>query len=400
MPLYAYKAIDSKNKVTQATASAASKDEVATELEKKGLTPVSIKALGSQTQSKKTIPIIEKITFCRYVSTMLKSGLSITESMNVLSEEATHPTTKKVLNDLNYGIQHGQNLSSIMVNYPNIFDNFFITIVKSGEVSGTLGQAFSQIEAELRAEHSLKQKIGGALLYPAVVFTAMIAIGLLMFFYVLPQIGQVFLNLKLPLAAPTRILFEVTLYLNQFKFLLIAGGVTIVVTLIIFFQTKFGKRLFMNVFTAIPIVKNLIKQIDIARFCRVFSTLLASGVPITQALEISLSSLSYAKFRDSAKPIVEEVTKGQTVAIAFKNHKIFPALLTQMIASGEKSGTLDETLGDLGEFYAEEVENSVKKTTELMEPILMLIVGIGVGVMVLSVITPIYSVVNNIQAAR
>lgn len=400
MPLFAFRAIDSRNQVVQSTTSAIDRDEVAADLEKKGLTPLSIKALEHSSSPNKSMPLMEKINFCRYVSTMLKSGLSITESISVITEEATHPVTKKILDEFNFGIQHGQPLSSIMARYPNSFDNFFITIVKAGEISGTLAQSFSQIEVELRSEHSLKQKIGGALMYPAVIFIAMSGIGMVMMFFVLPQIAKVFLNLHVPLAAPTRLLFEISLVINDNKLTIIVATIILIISLIVFFKTKIGRRVFMLFFTPIPVVKNLLKQIDVARFCRVFSTLLSSGVPITQSLEIALNSLNYPQYRASASKVIAAVTKGQTLSAAIKEHRVFPPLLTQMIAAGEKSGTLDETLQDLGGFYEEEVEAGVKKATQLLEPTLMLLVGIGVGAMILSVITPIYSVVSSIQSAR
>lgn len=401
MALYSYRASDSKNQIVTDTIAAASREEAASELEKRGLIPLSVKpAKLSKLKSQKPLPSIEKITLCRYASTMLKSGLSITDSINVLAEEATHPVMKKILDDLNFGVKHGQSISSVLSRYPTSFDNFFITIIKAGEVSGTLSETFSQIEQELRAEHSLKQKISGALLYPAVVFAAMLGIGILMFFFVLPQIGKVFLSLTLPLPVYTRKMFEITLFLNQFTWFILVGLALSVVGLIIFMRTSTGKKLLLNLFTPIPVVNNLIKQVDVARFCRVFSTLLKSGVPITQALEISLNTLSYPKFRKASEHIIEQVTKGQSLSAAFKTNKIFPSLLTQMITSGEKSGTLDESLRDLGLFYEEEVEAAVKKSTQVLEPVLMLFVGIGVGAMVLSVITPIYSVVSNLQTGQ
>lgn len=398
MPLFSYRAVDKNNQIKESTTSANSRQEVAAELSKQGLTPLSI----SQIQNKKekgSLPAIEKITLCRYVSTMLRSGLSITETISVLSSESTHPLTKKILNDLEFGIQHGQSISTLFAKYPQSFNSFFVTLVQAGEVSGTLGDTFAQIEQEIRAEHNLSEKIQGALLYPAVVFIAMIGIGVLMFFFILPQIGNVFLNLNLPLATPTRLMFEITLALSGYKYYILGGLTLTAAAIVAYVRTSSGKKAMLTIITPVPVVKNLIVQIDLARFCRVFSTLLRSGVPITQALEIGLNSLSYPKYTRNSSVIIEMVTKGQPLAAAFKSTKLFPPLLTQMIASGEKSGTLDETLKDLGVFYEEEVENSVKKTTQILEPILMLLVGIGVGIMVLAVITPIYSVVSNLQAS-
>lgn len=397
MPIFQYKALDSENKVTEASLNANNKEEVASILQKKGLTPLSVQEQTDKLASKKTLPIVEKMTFCRYLGTMLKSGLSISDSIEVLAQEATHPLTKKLLNDVSYSLDHGQNLSSVFARYPNSFNKFFVTIVKSGEISGTLAETFTQLEEEIRAEHTLKQKIQGALLYPAVVFVAMGGIGVLMFFFILPQIAQVFLNLHLPLNPLVINMFKFTLFLGKHKYYILSASAVSIVAIIIFFKTKPGKTTFQKIVSPIPIVKNLIKQMDIARFCRTFSTLLATGVPITDALNIALDSMSYAKFRRLSQDITQHVTSGKSLAFAFKNTKIFPPLLTQMIASGEKSGTLDTSLKDLGEFYESEVESSVKKATQILEPILMLGVGIGVGAMVLTVITPIYSVVSNLQ---
>lgn len=400
MPIFFYKAQDPSGKIIQNTINAESKEFIAADLSKKGLTPITIKPQNQTSQNNGSLPAVEKMTLCRYISTMLKSGLSISESINVLLEESTNPLKRKILSDLNYGLDQGQSISTILSHYPNSFDKFFVTIVRSGEISGTLAQTFSELEQQIRAEYSLKQKVSGALLYPSVVFVAMLGIAILMFFFILPQIGQVFLNLKLPLHPATKLMFQVTLFMGKNKYIILSSAAASVVAIAIFFQTKIGKDLLKRIIAPIPVVKNLVKQIDIARFCRTFSTLLASGVPITEALEISLDSVSYSKNKNLSASIIDDVTSGKTLAYAFKKTMLFPPLLTQMIASGEKSGTLDSTLKDLGGFYEEEVETAVKKTTEIIEPILMLVVGIGVGVMVLSVITPIYSVVSNLQATR
>lgn len=399
MPLFSYRVIDPDKNVKQATANATSKDELAQELVKEGLTPLSIKEI-SHVKHTGQLPIIEKITFCRYIATMLKSGLSLTESITVLANEAKHPVTKRILDDLKFGISHGQTLSTVLSRYPETFDNFFITLLRSGEVSGTLGETFEQIQEEIRAEHSLSQKIQSAMLYPMVVFVAMSGIGILMFFFILPQIGQVFFNLKLALNPAVNLLFTVTVGLSAYKYWILSGTAVIFIVVALFLRTSIGKKFALTVITPIPVVKNLIKQIDMARYCRIFSTLLRSGVPITQALEISLNSLSFSKYLHSSRSIIDNISQGKNMAEAFKGTKVFPAMLVQMIAAGEKSGTLDTTLRDLGEFYEEEVENGVKKLTQLIEPILMLLVGIGVGIMILAVITPIYSVVSNLQAVN
>lgn len=237
------------------------------------------------------------------------------------------------------------------------------------------------------------------MVYPSMIFFAMVGIGFLMFFFVLPQIGKVFLNMTIPLPAFTRGLFSFAVYIAKYRYPLIALIIISMVGIFLFLRTRTGKHLIMKIISPIPIISRLLQQMDIARFCRIFSTLIASAVPISESLDIALSSLNHPRFLPLAKTVPQEVMKGKTVASAFGENHAFPALLIQMINAGEKSGTLDTSLGDLAGFYEEEVEESVKKTTQLLEPMVMLIVGIGVGAMILMIIAPLYSVVGNLQQA-
>ncbi len=236
-------------------------------------------------------------------------------------------------------------------------------------------------------------------MYPGIVFTAMIGIGFLMFFFILPQIGGVFLRMTIPLPNLTRTLFTLAISAAKYKFIIISLSVVVIIAGLLFFSRPFGKRLLVRLIAPIPVVSSMMKQVDIARFCRIFSTLLSSAVPIMNAIEIALSSMTHPTFKDVSQPIIAKVKQGKTVAYAFSQNDAFPPLLVQMITAGEKSGSLDIALSDLAEFYEQEVEESVKKSTQLLEPILMLGVGIGVGAMILAIIAPMYSVVGNLQEA-
>jgi type II secretory pathway component PulF len=241
--------------------------------------------------------------------------------------------------------------------------------------------------------------VKGALLYPAIVFTAMVGIGILMFFFVLPQIGKVFLSLRLPLPAITKFLFRFSIFLSGQVIPIIVGAVILLIGGFLALKKPIVKELLFRMITPIPMVRNLIKKIDLARFNRIFSTLLKSAVPITEALEISLKSLSWYQYKELGKVLPEEIGKGKTLSAAIREHAVFPSLMTQMVAAGEKSGTLDATLADLATFYEEEVEEELKNLTQIIEPVMMLLVGISVGAMILSIIGPIYSVVGSFQSA-
>lgn len=397
MPTYIYKAASNSNQIVSGSLSAPSSQEVNQELQKLGLKPISIREEITFKASKSELPPVEKITFCRYVSTMLTSGLSLSEGMSVLKSETKHPVMRQVLNDILYHLERGQSLSTALALYPRIFDKFFIALVRAGEISGTMSESFKYLEEELRSEYSLSQKIKGVLMYPAVVFIAMLGIGGLMVFFIMPQIGRVFLNMTIPIPEVTKQIFRISIVISNFRIPIILSMLMSSITFGVFFSRPAGKKLLISLISPIPIIKGLLHQIDIARFCRIFSTLIASAVPIVDALDITLNSLSNPMYHKISKPIVNQVMEGKTIAQSFKDHNAFPPLLNQMIAGGERSGTLDKTLGDLATFYEEEVEESVKKSTQLLEPMLMLLVGVGVGGMILSIIAPMYSVVGSMS---
>jgi type IV pilus assembly protein PilC len=397
MPVYNYKASNLEKQVQEGTLAAPSEEEVSQTLKKRGLDPISIKLQKTKSNISGKLPTIEKITFCRYVATMLDSGLSLVEGMPVLKIESKNGLMKQIIDDIIYHLEQGQPMSAALKGYPQVFDSFFITLVDAGEVSGTLADSFHFLEEQLRAEYSLSQKVKSALVYPAVVFVAMAGIGYLMLFFIMPQIGEVFLRMSIPLPAITRAIFNGAIAIAKFRLPLIALSLVSTIALIIFVRKPFGRRVIFKAITPIPIINRLLKQIDIARFCRIFSTLVASAVPITQSLEIALSSLSHPRYAKMKDEVIGKVSQGKNISIAFKDSQAFPPLLIQMISAGEKSGTIDTSLKDLADFYEEEVSEAVKKSTQLLEPMLMLIVGIGVGAMILAIIAPLYSVVGNLQ---
>lgn len=399
MANFTYKAIDAEKKIVEGSLTAKTRQEVAQILGQRGLSPLTVRTVTDRTLIRGSIPQIDKITFCRYLAVMLETGLSLSEGIHVLHEETKDPLMKRILGDMSYSLEQGQQLSSVFERYPDVFEPYFLTLTRVGEISGKLSEVFHHLELELRAEYSMNSKVKGALLYPSIVFTAMIAIGTLMFFFVLPQIGRVFLSLNLSLSAPTKFLFTVSISLVKYMVPILLVGLGVIVASVFALRNKRVRLTLIRLVRPVPLVRNLIKKIDLARLNRIFSTLLRSAVPITDALEIALSSLSWYEYRELSSVLPDDIRKGKSLSVSVKEHKVFPPLMVQMIAAGEKSATLDATLGDLATFYEEEVEEELKNLTQILEPILMLLVGIAVGAMILSIIAPIYSVVGSFQEA-
>jgi type IV pilus assembly protein PilC len=398
MANFAYKAVDQNKHIVQGQLSGKTRDEIAHILEKRGLTTLVIKSLTEISSARGSLPVIEKITFCRYLSIMLSTGLSLSEGIDVLRRETKNPLMAKILGDMNYSLEQGQDLSSVFERYPTAFEPYFITLTRAGEMSGKLSEVFKYLESELRSEYSLNSKVKGALMYPAIVFSAMIVMGIGMFFFILPQIGRVFLSMNMPLAAPTKFLFTSSIALSKQVIPILISGVVLGVIGFFSLKNPVVKDAVLAMVRPIPMIHNLLQEIDLARFNRIFSTLIRSAVPITDALEISFLSLTLQEYKACAKTFPDEIKRGKSFSDLVKANQSFPSLMVQMVIAGEKTATLDSTLSDLAGFYEGEVEEQVKGLTQIIEPILMLCVGIGVGGLILSIIGPIYSVVGSMQS--
>jgi type IV pilus assembly protein PilC len=401
MSVFIYKARNKQGKIIEDTIESSSRKEAANSLRSEGLQILTIKeSKQSQTilQRMQKVSVLEKAVFCRYLSTMMKAGLPLSEAVDILSEETGNKKMYRILIDLEYSIKRGQKLSSVFVRYPEVFDPVFITLTRAGEESGTLEQSFAYLSIQMMKNYELTQKVKGALLYPAVIISAMIGVGILMVTFVLPRISKVFLRLRIQLPVTTKALLSISQFLGDHYLLVILATIIILITSIILLQLSKTRKTIIGAASKIPVVARLFNQLDLARFSRTLSTLLKSGVPILESIKVSVNLLTQRKFTKLAKTFEEEIQKGNSLSDALnKGEGVFPSLMTQSVKAGEKSGSLEEVLTELADFYELEVEHSLKSLTSILEPVLMLIIGVAVGGMVISIIAPIYSVIGNLQ---
>jgi len=329
---------------------------------------------------------------------MLKAGLSISESIDIISSETENKKMKLILQALSFKLQEGGEVSMILAKYPEVFDPIFLALVKAGEQSGSLEKTFEYLSDQLYAVHRLNKKIQGAMMYPAVIISAMFGVGFLMMTFVLPRLSQTFLKMKIPLPLPTKILLETGKFIGD-NVLLVFLILGLIIGLIAFLFGYHKTRQFLvSRISNLPIIKNLFRQIDLARFTRTLATLLQSGVSIVSALQIASKTLSQFDMQRVAAQFEKGVSEGKTIAdVLSTNKKTFPSLMVQTIKTGEKTGTLDSVLMDLSDYYEAELEEKLKEFTTILEPIIMLVIGVAVGAMVIMIIAPIYSVMGQIQ---
>lgn len=397
MPLYAYKAKDKKGKLVEDVVQATSRSEAASIVTSNELKILTLKSLDKKFNSVLggKIKLADKASFCRFMATMLRAGLPLPEAVDNIREETKNEHLKKILFDVAFQIRKGSSLSSVLSKYDKDFDTFFLTMIKAGEKSGTVEKSFDYLSKQLLASYELTQKIKGAMMYPIIIIVAMSANAIVMITFVLPKLSDVFTQLNVELPTMTRLVLNFGTFVGNNTILTIGIFLMIAIATVMLFVIDATRSLLFRLSLKIPAIYNLILDIDVARFSRTIATLLESGVPITGALEVSAGVLKSPKLSKKAAEFSEGVSRGEKLSDLFLTGKdVFPAVMIQTIRAGERSGNLGEVLEEMSDFYEKEVDFSLKRLTALLEPLLMLIIGVAVGGLVLMMITPIYSLVG------
>jgi type IV pilus assembly protein PilC len=405
MAVFKYKAETRKGEIKEGVLIAASKEEAGAQLKGQRLKPLFVKKTdnkgdkGSFLFGNKKVSLIEKANLCRYLATMVNSGLPLTEAVEVISAETKKPIMQKILEDMRASLEGGQPLSNAFAKHPQVFDEVFLTLIKAGEESGTLGKSFNYLGKQLYSDYELSQKVKSTLAYPSVIVSTSLGLGIAMLVFVVPKISPILLNLhrEFPLPFYTLFILKTGLLISKNILLLLGAFSLLTISLFFFLQKPAGKKAFGNLLSRLPFFGELLIKLVLGRFNRTLATLLKSGVPIVSALRVAGSTLTLPQFKNAGALFVEDVEKGTSLAETLKKTNLFPPVMTRMVSTGEKTGSLDKLLLDLARFYEEEVSTSLKTLTSVIEPIMMLVIGIGVAIMVISVLAPIYSFVGSLS---
>jgi type IV pilus assembly protein PilC len=400
MPLFSYKALNTKGVVVEDTIQATNKKDAATILSSNNLKVLTLKNLESGITIGGGISVSEKANFCRFMAMMLRSGLPLPEALEIIRRESKNKHMQKILADVSFQTRKGRSLSSVLAQYKNDFDPVFLTIVTAGEQSGTLEKSFDYLAKQLLSSYEFSQKVKGSLMYPAVIIAAMIGEGFLMMFFILPRLSSVFLSLNMDLPLATEVILKLGSFIGENTLLVLILAIILAGIMAFLFIYPRTRRAITQSLGRLPAVRKMMNEIDIARFSRTLAILLKSGVPIIQSLDVSANSLAQPKWKEAAKTFSARVAKGESLADVLLDDKSkFPVVLAQAIRTGEETGSMDVVLEELAEFYEREVDYSLKRLTSLLEPVLMLLIGVAVGVMVILMVTPIYSIVGGLDKA-
>lgn len=398
---FKYKALKD-NQIFEKNIEADTVNEVVKYLRNNGYFPISIKPIeqievGFMATVFNRVSFNDIVDFTRQIAIMLNAGLTIIDSLEILKKQNTKPGLKKILEDIDSEIKAGNSFSSALKKYPQNFSNLYIALIKSGEASGKLGEILLRLSDNLEKEREFKGKLKGAMIYPAIVVTAMIGVMFVMITFVMPKLLNLYKEFNVELPITTQILIVVSSFTTRFWPLIIAGVIVGIYFLKQYLRTKAGKYTRDILELKIPIFNNVIRVSALVDATRTLAILIGSGVSILDGLSIIIETTDNVIFQNAFIDIKRKVEKGQSLGMSLDQAGIFPPILVQMTIVGEQTGHLDDTLMRLSKYFEMESEMAIKAMTALIEPSILVFLGFGVGFLVLSVITPIYNLTSSFK---
>jgi type IV pilus assembly protein PilC len=402
---FKYKIQSKNNEMQEGIIESPDKFTLARELREKGNIPISIEEIKSKEGGMSTkivlfsrVSLSEKIMFTNNLSGMLSAGLSLSRALSILEKQSTNHALCDVLCGLEEDISKGNSLSEGMKKFPKVFPGIFVPMVHAGEESGNLPNTLTEVGVSLKKSYDLNKKIKGAMTYPSIILCAMIVIGIFMMIYVVPTLTKTFKDLGTELPSSTKAIIWISDSISQHLVLFLSGIVFIILGIVMLSKLKLVQRYFDRFILYIPVIGKIVKEVNTARTARTMSSLLLSGVNISNSLSITEEVLQNVHYKELIHNAIGSIEKGMVLSASFKeNIFLYPIMMGEMVEVGEETGNLSKMLLDIANFYENEVDNKTKDLSTIIEPVLMLMIGAAVGVFAVSMIKPMYSVMNNVS---
>ncbi len=404
--LFTYKAKSKTGEIITGEIDSLDKFSVSRDLHARGNIPISI-----ETKSKNGMGNLlsgfegffgkvktgDLVIMTKNLSGMIKAGLSLSRALSVLQKQTKNKKLNEILIALSAEINAGGTLSSGLAKYPKVFSPLFVSMARAGEESGNLAESLSEVGQNLEKANALTKKVKGALIYPGVIMSAMLIIGVLMFIFVVPTLAKTFDELNAKLPPSTQLVINLANFVSNSPILALGAIILLIGGVIFLLKASFMKPSLDYMVIRLPIIGQIAKELNTARTARTLASLLVSGVAITRAIEITedvVQNIYYKKVLRTSRDLVE---KGVPFSKVFEeNVKLYPVMMSEMIQVGEETGKLSEMLVQIASFYETEIENKTKNLSTIIEPVLMVVIGAAVGFFAISMITPLYSVLDSI----
>jgi type IV pilus assembly protein PilC len=399
MPAFTYTARALNGDLRTATIDAPSRDEVVAQLRRQRLNVVKIDE-AAQAKKKKAggkISMRDVVIFTRQFSTMINAGLPLVQALDILAKQSENPSLKDVTRAVVYDVESGHTVADALRKHPKAFTDLYVNMVAAGEAGGILDTILMRLATFMEKNDALVRKVKGAMIYPAVISSvAAIAIIVLLVF-VIPVFEKMFASVGLALPMPTRVVIGMSKFLTSYWWAMIAGIGGGVWSLKKYYATSDGKLAIDRLMLKAPVLGDVLRKSSVSRFTRTLGTLIGSGVSILDGLEITAKTAGNRVISDAIMESRTSIAGGETISAPLEKSKVFPPMVISMIAVGEQTGGLDEMLSKIADFYDEEVDAAVSGLLSLMEPIMIVFLGVVVGGMVVAMYLPIFDMINAVQ---
>lgn len=407
MGQFAYQAVDQTGKKSQGYVDAPDQLTANKQLRQRGLTVVKLKEGGKVSKGNAEISIpglgggvkAKDLTlFSRQFATMIGSGLTILRSLMILEEQVQSKNLKRIIGEIASDIEGGRSLSDAMEKHPKAFDRLFVSMVRAGEVGGVLEMTLQRVASSLEAREALKRKVKSAMTYPTVVliFAILAAIGMILF--LVPVFTKMYEDLDSELPGITQFLVNLSETGKSKPFLIPVPIVTPIVLFRVWTKRESGRRQWDRIKLRLPMrIGPIVQKVALARFSRTLSSLIASGVPMMQAVQVTGDTSGSSVIEDAMDDIIKSIEEGRTFSEPLRRHPIFPSMVIQMAAIGEETGQMDSMLEKVAEFYEDEVDAAIKSLTSIVEPIMMIFVGGIVGFIIIALYMPMFALFDKIK---
>jgi type IV pilus assembly protein PilC len=397
MPAFTYTARSVNGELKTATIEAQSREDVVAQLRRQRLQVVKVDEETKQKKPRGRIKMRDVVIFTRQFSTMINAGLPLVQALDILAKQTENKVLSQVTRAVVFDVESGHTVADALAKHPNAFSELYVNMVAAGEAGGILDTILMRLATFMEKNDALVRKVKGAMIYPAVIMgVAVIAIVVLLVF-VIPVFETMFASVGLALPAPTRIVIALSRFLKGYWWAVIVGSVGLVFLLRRFYSTPSGKLTIDRSLLRFPVLGDVLRKSAVSRFTRTLGTLISSGVSILDGLEITAKTAGNRVIQDAIMASRASIAGGDTIAAPLQKSGVFPPMVISMIAVGEQTGGLDEMLSKIADFYDEEVDAAVSGLLSLLEPIMIVFLGVVVGGMVVAMYLPIFDMINAVQ---
>ncbi len=393
MAAFTYTARDAKGELKNATLEAPSREEAINQLKKQRLNVIKI---DEQTKKKKggKVAMRDIVIFTRMFSTMINSGLPLVQAMGILAEQSENPNLRDITKQVVFDVESGNTVSDALKKHPTAFSDLYVNMVAAGEAGGILDTILMRLAVFMEKNDALVRKVKGAMIYPGVIMTVAGGAILVLLIFVIPTFQRMFASAGIPLPLPTQIVIGLSQALQSYWYVLVVAVVVVVWSIKKYYATQGGKLVIDRLMLKAPVLGDVLRKSAVSRFTRTLGTLIGSGVSILDGLEITAKTSGNRVIQDAIMESRSSIAGGETISAPLKKSGVFPPMVVSMINVGEQTGGLDEMLSKIADFYDEEVDAAVSGLLALMEPLMIVFLGVVVGGMVIAMYLPIFDMVN------